>query len=173
MDVFSVIISLGIGAGLACIPANMAKKKGYGYGVWWTYGFFLFIVAVIHAACLEDKSQKYVYYNPYAQQPGAYYPGQQAQPGQQYYTNPQAQQGQQYYTNPQAQPGQQYYNNPQGQQSSYSYTNSQPQQTSYYASSQQGTNDVQAEIAKYRDLLTKGLITVEEFEAKEQQLLNK
>ncbi len=50
------LISLGIAAGLACIPANIAKKKGYSYGLWWFYGWMLFIVAIIHAAVIPDKN---------------------------------------------------------------------------------------------------------------------
>ncbi len=50
------IVSLGIAAGLACIPANIAKKKGYSYGLWWFYGWMLFIVAIIHAAVIPDKN---------------------------------------------------------------------------------------------------------------------
>ena len=37
------IISIGAAVGLAFIPANMAKKKGYSYGGFWVFGFFLFI----------------------------------------------------------------------------------------------------------------------------------
>jgi hypothetical protein len=39
---------------LAFIPANIASSKGRDPGVWWFYGFFLFIIAVIHAAMLSE-----------------------------------------------------------------------------------------------------------------------
>ena len=42
------VISLIIAAGLAFIPANIAKNKGYSFGLWWFYGWMLFIVAIIH-----------------------------------------------------------------------------------------------------------------------------
>ena len=43
--IIASIVSLIISALLALIPANIAKKKGYSFGVWWLYGWFLFIVA--------------------------------------------------------------------------------------------------------------------------------
>ena len=54
MDTYEVVmflayfISLLAGVGLAFIPASIAKKKGYSFGLWWFYGFMLFIVAIIH-----------------------------------------------------------------------------------------------------------------------------
>ena len=42
------IVSLIIAAGLGFIPASIAKKKGYSFGLWWFYGWMLFIVAIIH-----------------------------------------------------------------------------------------------------------------------------
>lgn len=99
------IITIGISVGLAFIPANIAKKKGYSYGGFWALGFFFFLIGLIVALCLDPKpgSEKYVqsaYYPPqYAppQQPppyGATPNGQQAY-GQQTY-------GQQAYTPPQS-----------------------------------------------------------------------
>lgn len=38
---------------LALIPANIAKQKGRNFVQWWAYGFFLWIIAVIHATCLS------------------------------------------------------------------------------------------------------------------------
>lgn len=49
------ILTLIIAAGLAFIPANIARNKGYEYGLWWFYGWMLFIVAFIHSLCLPDK----------------------------------------------------------------------------------------------------------------------
>ena len=48
------ILTLGIAAGLAFIPANIAKKKGESFGLWWLYGWMLFIVALIHSLLLPD-----------------------------------------------------------------------------------------------------------------------
>ncbi|MEA5421542.1 hypothetical protein VB712_20155 [Spirulina sp. CCNP1310] len=40
-------------SGLAIIPANIAKNKGYSFSKWWCYGFMMFIVAFIHALFLK------------------------------------------------------------------------------------------------------------------------
>lgn len=56
-----LLISLFVAAGLAFIPATIAKNKGYSFGLWWLYGWMLFIVAIIHAIVLPDK---YAYQNP-------------------------------------------------------------------------------------------------------------
>ena len=42
------IVTLLIAAVLGLIPANIAKNKGYSFGLWWFYGWMLFIVAIIH-----------------------------------------------------------------------------------------------------------------------------
>ena len=52
------IFALIIAAGLGLIPANIAKKKGYSFGLWWFYGWMLFIVAIIHVSLIEDKNEK-------------------------------------------------------------------------------------------------------------------
>lgn len=54
------IISLIIAAGLAFIPANIAKNKGYSFGLWWFYGWMLFIVAIIHVSCIPDKNAQQI-----------------------------------------------------------------------------------------------------------------
>ena len=51
-----LFIGLIIGAGLAFIPANIAKNKGYSFGLWWFYGWMLFIVAIIHVNFIPDKN---------------------------------------------------------------------------------------------------------------------
>lgn len=48
------LISLGLAALLGLIPANIAKKKGHSFGLWWFYGWMLFIVAIIHVQFIED-----------------------------------------------------------------------------------------------------------------------
>jgi hypothetical protein len=50
-------IVLCAAAVLAIIPANIAKDKGYSFGLWWFYGWMLFIVAIIHVSLLPDKSE--------------------------------------------------------------------------------------------------------------------
>jgi hypothetical protein len=48
----------------------MARKKGHSYGGFWVFGFFLWLPAVIVAACLKDKSaQQNNYYAPPQYQP--------------------------------------------------------------------------------------------------------
>ena len=52
------LAALLVGAGLACIPANMARKKGHSFGGFWCLSFFLsFLIGVIVAACLKDRSE--------------------------------------------------------------------------------------------------------------------
>lgn len=48
------IFVLAIAAVLGLIPANIAKKKGHSFGLWWFYGWMLFIVAIIHVQFIED-----------------------------------------------------------------------------------------------------------------------
>lgn len=48
------IITLCIAALLGLIPANIAKNKGHSFGLWWFYGWMLFIVAIIHVQFIED-----------------------------------------------------------------------------------------------------------------------
>lgn len=50
------VITLIIAAGLAFIPANIAKNKGHSFGLWWFYGWMIFIVAVIHVQFISDKN---------------------------------------------------------------------------------------------------------------------
>lgn len=50
------LVVLIIAAALAFIPANIAKNKGYSFGLWWFYGWMLFIVAIIHVNFIPDKN---------------------------------------------------------------------------------------------------------------------
>lgn len=52
--ILSIIVSLIFAGILALIPANIAKKKGKNFGLWWFYGWMLFIVALIHSLLLPD-----------------------------------------------------------------------------------------------------------------------
>lgn len=51
-----LFLTLAIAAVLGLIPANIAKSKGYSFGLWWFYGWMLFIVAIIHVCVLPDKN---------------------------------------------------------------------------------------------------------------------
>lgn len=57
--IFTFVIPLLISFGLACIPASIAKQKGYDFWLWWLYGWLLFIVAIIHiTAFMPDKNNQ-------------------------------------------------------------------------------------------------------------------
>ena len=49
-------LTLALAAALGLIPANIAKKKGHSFGLWWLYGWLLFIVAIIHVQFISDKT---------------------------------------------------------------------------------------------------------------------
>ena len=53
----ATLVSLLIVAGLAFIPANIAKKKGYSFGGFWVFGFFFFLIALIVSLCLNYKPE--------------------------------------------------------------------------------------------------------------------
>lgn len=57
-SVLFTIIMLLIPIGLGFIPANIAKNKGYRFGLWWIYGTVLFILAIVHIALLPNKNAK-------------------------------------------------------------------------------------------------------------------
>lgn len=57
------IVSLIIAAGLGFIPASIAKRKGYSFGLWWFYGWMLFIVAIIHVQFIDDRNASQPVYN--------------------------------------------------------------------------------------------------------------
>ena len=50
------IISLIAAAFLGLIPATIAKNKGYSFGLWWFFGWMLFIVAIGAVFVLPDKN---------------------------------------------------------------------------------------------------------------------
>lgn len=58
--IYLICILIGIAAavGLAFIPATIAKRKGYSYGLWWLFGFLLFLVALIVILVIPDKTQQ-------------------------------------------------------------------------------------------------------------------
>ena len=52
-----IILFLAVLA-LAYIPANIARKKGYGFIGFYILGIFFFFVALIVSLCLSDKKQQ-------------------------------------------------------------------------------------------------------------------
>ena len=56
MEVGYYILLLAVAAGLAFIPASIAKRKGYSFVLWWFYGWMLWIAAIIHVSCIPDKN---------------------------------------------------------------------------------------------------------------------
>lgn len=60
----SLFISLVIAAFLGLIPANIAKNKGRSFGLWWFYGWMLFIVALPHALLMQDLGGAAQNYSP-------------------------------------------------------------------------------------------------------------
>lgn len=52
-----LFFKLAISVALGFIPAYLARKKGYSYGLFWLFGFFLFLPALIVACCIEDKTK--------------------------------------------------------------------------------------------------------------------
>ena len=51
-----IFVSIIVAAFLGLIPAYIAKNKGHSFGLWWFYGWMLFIVAIIHVQFIEDYS---------------------------------------------------------------------------------------------------------------------
>ena len=48
---------LFIAALLGFIPASIAKGKGRSFGLWWLYGFLLFIVALPHSLLMSADQE--------------------------------------------------------------------------------------------------------------------
>ncbi len=115
-----LFFKLVISAALGFIPAYLARKKGYSQGLFWLFGFFLFLPAIIVACCIEDKTKP--------KTPTAVYV---AQP----YAQP--------YAPPAAPPA---------------------------PSSSPSPVD---ELQRYKDLLDRGVISQEEYDAVKAKLLNK
>jgi hypothetical protein len=63
LTILVILIAIGAAVGLAFIPAYMAKKKGHNFGLFWLFGFFLFIPAIIVAAVIEPAAPQQTYYN--------------------------------------------------------------------------------------------------------------
>ena len=73
-----IVLGLAILFGLALLPANIAKKKGYGFWGFFLFAYFLWLPALIVAACLADRTKPRPYYF-VGQQPYGY-PGQPGAP---------------------------------------------------------------------------------------------
>ena len=43
---------------LGLIPAFIAQQKGRNFIAWWVYGFFLFLIALIHSLFLKEELVK-------------------------------------------------------------------------------------------------------------------
>jgi hypothetical protein len=54
----SYLVLLVPAMALALIPASIAAKKGRSFGLWWIYGFALFLVALIHALLADDLTRR-------------------------------------------------------------------------------------------------------------------
>lgn len=52
----SPLPSLFLAGLLAFIPASIAKGKGRSFGLWWFYGWMLFIVALIHSLVMKSNA---------------------------------------------------------------------------------------------------------------------
>lgn len=50
------VVVLALAAVLGIIPGSIARDKGYSFGLWWFYGWMLFIVAIIHVSLIPDKN---------------------------------------------------------------------------------------------------------------------
>ena len=54
-EITSIVVVLALTAILSVVPAIIADNKGYSFGLWWLYGFFLFPLAFFHSISLRDK----------------------------------------------------------------------------------------------------------------------
>lgn len=59
-----IVLLLLLYIGLGFIPANIAKKKGYSFGLFWLFGFFFFVPALIVSLCISDKNAPQQYFQP-------------------------------------------------------------------------------------------------------------
>ena len=154
-------ITLAVAALLGLIPASIAKNKGYSFGLWWFYGWMLFIIAIIHVAIIPDKTQTHTGYQ--MGPDGRMYPAGSNQMGQGYSLAPPYQMNSG-YPQPQMNPG---YPQPQ-MNSGYQQTPGNMGQTGA-----QGVpaGNVIDEIMKYKSLYDQGILTEEEFNQKKKKLL--
>src|SRR5215813_4775946 len=68
--------------GLSFIPAVIASRKGRPFFLWWLFGFFCFLPALIVALVIQDRSPGAAAYQPWNAQPqGMAPPGWYPDPG--------------------------------------------------------------------------------------------
>jgi hypothetical protein len=60
-NLLSIFIVLIIRGALALIPAHFASLKGRIFWEWWVYGFFFWLIAIIHAAVIDYPVTKHAY----------------------------------------------------------------------------------------------------------------
>lgn len=60
-----IIVLLLLYIGLGFIPANIANKKGYSFGLYWLFGFFFFVPALMVSLLISDKNAPQQYYDNY------------------------------------------------------------------------------------------------------------
>ena len=51
-----LFVILAVKVGIALIPANIAKKKGYSFAGFFILGIFFFWIGLIISLCLDDKT---------------------------------------------------------------------------------------------------------------------
>ncbi|WP_340617510.1 zinc ribbon domain-containing protein [Xenorhabdus entomophaga] len=52
-----LVLLLIISAALGLLPAKIAANKGRSFGVWWLYGFLLFLIAFLHSLALSTDQE--------------------------------------------------------------------------------------------------------------------
>ncbi|MDE7366244.1 MAG: hypothetical protein K2N24_02690, partial [Lachnospiraceae bacterium] len=58
MRIVIAVITLIVAAGLAFLPASIAARKGKSFGLWYLYGFLIWIVAIFHAISLPELDKE-------------------------------------------------------------------------------------------------------------------
>lgn len=58
IPILAILVLLAIKFVLPYIPANIARKKGYGFMGFYILGLFFFLIALIISLCLSDKKQQ-------------------------------------------------------------------------------------------------------------------
>ncbi|PHM45223.1 zinc ribbon domain-containing protein [Xenorhabdus miraniensis] len=52
-----IVLLLILSAVLGLLPAKIAANKGRSFGVWWLYGFLLFLIAFLHSLALSTDQE--------------------------------------------------------------------------------------------------------------------
>lgn len=56
IEIIVLFVILAVKVGIALIPANIAKKKGYSFAGFFIMGIFFFLLGLIVSLCLDDKT---------------------------------------------------------------------------------------------------------------------